>query len=78
MDWEVVVRRISRERNGVANSLAAMGRRLGRSGVVFVYPPGGVMSRLEEERARWLSERDDDDLASSRVRESGIVFDPGG
>ncbi|KAL4347135.1 hypothetical protein GQ457_17G021560 [Hibiscus cannabinus] len=76
-DWEVVVRRISRERNGVADSLAAMGRLHGRRGVGFVSPSGGVMARLDEESARWLSERDVDDLPSSRVRDPGIVFDLG-
>ncbi|KAK8500547.1 hypothetical protein V6N12_037803 [Hibiscus sabdariffa] len=77
-DWEIVVRRISRERNGVADSLAAMGRLHGPRGVGFVSPPSGIIARLDEESARWLSEKDVDDLASSRVRDSGIVFDPGG
>ncbi|KAK8538760.1 hypothetical protein V6N12_034468 [Hibiscus sabdariffa] len=76
-DWEVVVRHISRERNGMVDSLAAMGRNHGRSGVVFVTPPGGVVSRLEDERARWLSERVVDDPASGRERESVVLFDPG-
>ncbi|KAL4311419.1 hypothetical protein GQ457_01G030350 [Hibiscus cannabinus] len=77
-DWEVVVRWISRERNGVADSLAAMGRLHGRSGVGFVAPPGGIMARLDKERDRWLSEGDIVDLPSSRVRGSSIVYDPGG
>ncbi|KAK8521759.1 hypothetical protein V6N12_066344 [Hibiscus sabdariffa] len=53
-----------------------MGRHHGQSGVIFVYPPRSIMSRLEEERVRWLSERVVDDLANSRKRESGVVFDP--
>ncbi|KAK9034259.1 hypothetical protein V6N11_050432 [Hibiscus sabdariffa] len=77
-DWEVVVRHISRERNGMADSLAAMGRDHGRSGVVFVTPPGGLVSRLEEERAMWLSERVVDNSVSGRERESVVLFDPGG
>ncbi|KAK8628554.1 hypothetical protein V6N13_009141 [Hibiscus sabdariffa] len=55
----------------------SMGRNHGRSGVVFVTPPGGVVSRLEDERARWLSERVVDDPASGRERESVVLFDPG-
>ncbi|KAK8486844.1 hypothetical protein V6N13_035175 [Hibiscus sabdariffa] len=43
----------------------------------FCDSTGWFMARLDEESARWLSERDVDDLESSRVRDSGIVFDPG-
>ncbi|KAK8659279.1 hypothetical protein V6N13_029485 [Hibiscus sabdariffa] len=67
-----------KERNGMADSLAAMGRDHGRSGVVFVTPPGGLVSRLEEERAMWLSERVVDNSVSGRERESVVLFDPGG
>ncbi|KAK8516047.1 hypothetical protein V6N11_037811 [Hibiscus sabdariffa] len=77
-DWEVVVCHISRKRNGMADSLAAMGRDHGMSGVVFVTPPGGLMSRLEEERSMWLSERVVDDPTSGQDRESVGLFNPGG
>ncbi|KAK8522956.1 hypothetical protein V6N12_073668 [Hibiscus sabdariffa] len=49
-DWKVVVRHASRERNGVADSLAAMGRDLGLQGVVFLALPGALATRVEEER----------------------------
>ncbi|KAK8997504.1 hypothetical protein V6N11_012063 [Hibiscus sabdariffa] len=78
MDWEVVVRWINRERNGVADSLAAMGRLHGRSGVGFISPPDGVLSRLDSERTERLVEESFADLDSSRGREMGLVFDPGG
>ncbi|KAK8986392.1 hypothetical protein V6N11_009952 [Hibiscus sabdariffa] len=77
-DWEVVVRWVSRERNGVVDSLAAMGRLHGRSGVGFRLPPGGVLDRLDKERIEWLAAERRTALPSSRVRDSGIVFDPGG
>ncbi|KAK8511789.1 hypothetical protein V6N11_050554 [Hibiscus sabdariffa] len=78
MDWEVVVRWINRERNGVADSLAAMGRLHGRSGVGFISPPDGVLSRLDSECTERLVEESFADLDSSRGRETGLVFDPGG
>ncbi|KAK8484750.1 hypothetical protein V6N12_074747 [Hibiscus sabdariffa] len=66
------------ERNGVADSLAAMGRLHGRSGVGFISPPDGVLSRLDSERTERLVEESFADLDSSRGREMGLVFDPGG
>ncbi|KAK8512172.1 hypothetical protein V6N12_031899 [Hibiscus sabdariffa] len=77
-DWEVVVRWVSRERNWVADSLAAMGHLHGRSGVGFRSPPGGVLDRLDKERIKWLAAERRTVLPSRRVRDSGIVFDPGG
>ncbi|KAK8647884.1 hypothetical protein V6N13_121608 [Hibiscus sabdariffa] len=72
------MRWVSRERNGVVDSLAAMGRLHGRSGVGFRLPPGGVLDRLDKERIEWLAAERRTALPSSRVRDSGIVFDPGG
>ncbi|KAK8545301.1 hypothetical protein V6N12_026137 [Hibiscus sabdariffa] len=66
------------EQNGVADSLAAMGRLHGRSGVGFISPPDGVLSRLDSERTERLVEESFADLDSSRGRETGLVFDPGG
>ncbi|KAK8484557.1 hypothetical protein V6N11_028874 [Hibiscus sabdariffa] len=66
------------ERNGVADSLAAMGRLHGRSGVGFISPPDGVLSRLDSERTERLVEESFADLDSSRGRETGLGFDPGG
>ncbi|KAK8683349.1 hypothetical protein V6N13_039412 [Hibiscus sabdariffa] len=54
-----------------------MGRDHGRSCVVFVTSPGGLMSRLEKERAMWLSERVVDDPVNGRERESVVLFDLG-
>ncbi|KAK8997321.1 hypothetical protein V6N11_020802 [Hibiscus sabdariffa] len=65
------------ERNGVADSLAAMGRLHGRSGVGFISPPDGVLSRLDSERTERLVEESFAALDSSRGRETGLVFDPG-
>ncbi|KAK9017223.1 hypothetical protein V6N11_079705 [Hibiscus sabdariffa] len=65
------------ERNGVADSLVAMGRLHGRSGVGFISPLDGVLSRLDSERTERLVEESFADLDSSRGRETGLVFDPG-
>ncbi|KAK8557047.1 hypothetical protein V6N13_075350 [Hibiscus sabdariffa] len=75
---EDLLHRGLRERNGVADSLAAMGRLHGRSGVGFISPPDGVLSRLDSERTERLVEESFADLDSSRGRETGLVFDPGG
>ncbi|KAK8981341.1 hypothetical protein V6N11_060013 [Hibiscus sabdariffa] len=77
-DWEVSVRHINRERNGVADSLATMGRDHGLHGSVFMIPPRNLGARVEEERHGWVSIR----LAESLVnhRSGGLVAmeDPGG
>ncbi|KAK8567572.1 hypothetical protein V6N12_006152 [Hibiscus sabdariffa] len=54
-DWEVVVSHASRERNGVADSLAAMGWDLGMQGAVFLAPPEMLADRVEEERRSWVA-----------------------
>ncbi|KAK8664665.1 hypothetical protein V6N13_084443 [Hibiscus sabdariffa] len=54
-----------------------MGRLHGRSGVGFISPPDGVLSRLDSERTERLVEESFADLDSSRGRETGLVFDPG-
>ncbi|KAK9021462.1 hypothetical protein V6N11_011449 [Hibiscus sabdariffa] len=56
-DWVVFVRHVPRECNGVADSLAALGRDYGWQGSTFPAPPRGIVHRLDDERQQWLSTR---------------------
>ncbi|KAK8662463.1 hypothetical protein V6N13_092036 [Hibiscus sabdariffa] len=56
-DWVVIVRHVPRECNGVADSLAALGRDYGWQGLTFPAPPWGIVHRLDDERQQWLSTR---------------------
>ncbi|KAK8632556.1 hypothetical protein V6N13_072946 [Hibiscus sabdariffa] len=56
-DWVVFVRHVPRECNGVADSLAALGRDYGWQGSTFPTPPWGIVHRLDDERQQWLSTR---------------------
>ncbi|KAK9008440.1 hypothetical protein V6N11_075335 [Hibiscus sabdariffa] len=56
-DWVVIVRHVPRECNGVADSLAALGRDYGWQGSTFLAPPWGIVHRLDDERQQWLSTR---------------------
>ncbi|KAK8483501.1 hypothetical protein V6N11_065382 [Hibiscus sabdariffa] len=56
-DWVVVVKYAPRECNGVADSLAALGRDSGWQGSTFSVPPGAIVHRLDVERQQWLSTR---------------------
>ncbi|KAK9008211.1 hypothetical protein V6N11_075113 [Hibiscus sabdariffa] len=56
-DWVVIVRHVPRECNGVADSLAALGRDYGWQGSTFPTPPWGIVHRLDDERQQWLSTR---------------------
>ncbi|KAK9023438.1 hypothetical protein V6N11_003658 [Hibiscus sabdariffa] len=55
--WVVFVRHVPRECNGVADSLAALGRDYGWQGSTFPAPPRGIVHRLDDERQQWLSTR---------------------
>ncbi|KAK8588192.1 hypothetical protein V6N12_022648 [Hibiscus sabdariffa] len=57
-DWEVVVRHAHRERNGVTNSLAAMGRDYGMQGAIFSMPLEALAVRIEDERRSWVAMRE--------------------
>ncbi|KAK8588204.1 hypothetical protein V6N12_022660 [Hibiscus sabdariffa] len=48
-DWVVFVRHVPRECNGVADSLAALGRDYGWQGSTFPAPPRGIVHRLDDE-----------------------------
>ncbi|KAK9035735.1 hypothetical protein V6N11_077766 [Hibiscus sabdariffa] len=56
-DWVVFVRHVPRECNGVADSLAALGRDYGWQGSTFPAPSRGIVHRLDDERQQWLSIR---------------------
>ncbi|KAK9035654.1 hypothetical protein V6N11_077688 [Hibiscus sabdariffa] len=64
------------EANNVA-AIAAMGQEHRMHGFVFAIPPGGLMTRVEEKRSLWISERLVDDSASCRDRKSVELVDPG-
>ncbi|KAK8693735.1 hypothetical protein V6N13_071305 [Hibiscus sabdariffa] len=55
----------------------AMGQEHRMHGFVFAIPPGGLMTRVEEKRSLWISERLVDDSASCRDRKSVELVDPG-
>ncbi|KAK8593925.1 hypothetical protein V6N13_042522 [Hibiscus sabdariffa] len=54
-DWEVVVKHASRKRNGVVDSLAAMGRDHSMQGSVFLATLGVLAAWVEEERRSWVA-----------------------
>ncbi|KAK8715873.1 hypothetical protein V6N13_043199 [Hibiscus sabdariffa] len=54
-DWSISIQHINRQRNGVGDSLADMGRDYGLHGLTFVIPPGNLGARVDEERHGWAS-----------------------
>ncbi|KAK9024440.1 hypothetical protein V6N11_004602 [Hibiscus sabdariffa] len=52
-DWDVKLLHISRDRNVVADRMAALGHSLTRDGLMFVVPPATVALMVEEEQAHW-------------------------
>ncbi|KAK8603107.1 hypothetical protein V6N13_085303 [Hibiscus sabdariffa] len=57
-NWKLVFRHVPRDRNQLADRLAALGRAAPRDGVLFLNPPVDLLPLVEDDVAHSLQELD--------------------